>query len=86
VAVRNERLKTALEHVNVGVSFGVGLALRLFIFYYGGDWVDRKLGTEPWIAFAGILLAIGLSFYQLINEMAGDKTGGSSDETSDNED
>jgi len=62
------------------------MALRLLIFYYGGNWVDSKLDTEPWFAFSGILLAIGLSFYHLITEMMGTKNGGSTDNTSGNED
>lgn len=75
-----------MQHVNVGVAFGVGLAIRLAIFYYGGNWLDRKLGTEPWFAFSGILLAIGLSFHHLITEMMGTKKRGRTDNTSGNED
>lgn len=84
--IKNEKLKTALQHVNAGVSFGVGMALRLAIFYYGGNWVDGKLGTEPWFAFSGVLLAVGLSFHHLITEMMGNTKGGSADETSKKED
>ncbi|HHX95499.1 MAG TPA: AtpZ/AtpI family protein [Clostridia bacterium] len=79
--MKNERLKTALKHANVGVAFGVGMALRLAIFYYGGNWIDGKLGTKPWFAFAGILLAIGLSFHHLLTEMISTNTRGSDDET-----
>ena len=84
--MKNEKLKATLSNVNVGVSFGVGMALRLAIYYYGGNWIDGKLGTEPWFAFAGVLLAIGLSFYSLITEMRKNNKGGSDDETSNNED
>jgi len=57
------------------------MAIRLAIFYYGGSWLDKKLGTEPWLAAAGILLAIGLSFHHLITELLksnGGRTEGSS--------
>lgn len=80
--MQNKKLKTALQHLNVGVSFGIGMALRLAIFYYAGNWVDTKLGTEPWVAFAGILLAIGMSFHHLITEMMGVNKEGSADDTS----
>ena len=81
--MKNEKLKAALNGVNVGLSFGVGLAIRLLIFCYGGAWVDKKLGTEPWFAFAGLLLGIGLSFYYLFTELIGPRAGGSAEEPSD---
>lgn len=84
--MKNEKMKAALNSVNVGISFGVGLGLRFLIFYYSGAWIDGKLGTEPWFAFAGVLLAIGMSFYHLISELAVVKPGGSTDETSDDND
>jgi len=80
--VKNEKLKTALQGVNIGLSFGVGLGIRLLIFCYGGAWIDEKLGTKPWFAFAGLLLAIFLSFYYLFTELIGQKTGGDSGESS----
>lgn len=79
---KNEKIRAALNGVNVGLSFGVGLAIRLLIFCYGGAWIDGKLGTKPWFAFAGLLLAIGLSFYYLFTGLIGSKAGGSPEETS----
>lgn len=80
--MKNEKIKTALSGVRVGLSFGVGLAIRLLIFCYAGAWVDGKLGTKPWFAFAGLLLAVGLSFYYFFTELLGNKGGGSSEKTS----
>lgn len=28
------------------------------IGYYGGRWVDRRLGTEPWFMWVGMVLAV----------------------------
>ena len=83
--MKNEKFKAALEGVNIGFAFGVSLALRLLIFVYGGRWVDGKLGTEPWFAFAGLLLAIFSSFYYLFTELLGNKAGGKSGESSEGE-
>lgn len=80
--MKNEKMKVVLSGVNVGLSFGVGLAIRLLIFCYGGAWVDKKLGTKPWFSFAGLLLAIGLSFYYLFSELMGSKAGENSQEPS----
>ena len=63
-------MRSTLRHLNVGLSFGIAMAIRLVIGYYGGQWLDEKLGTDPWITLVGILLAIGLSFHHLISEFS----------------
>jgi F0F1-type ATP synthase assembly protein I len=39
-------------------AVGIEIAVAVFIGYYGGRFLDRKLGTEPWISYAGIGAAI----------------------------
>lgn len=83
--VKNKKTKSTLEGINMGFAFGVGLALRLLIFIYAGRWVDGKLGTEPWFAFIGLLLAIGMSFYYFFTELLGNKAGGKTGESSEDD-
>lgn len=80
--VKNKKLKVTLDGISIGFSFGVGLALRLLIFVYSGRWIDEKLGSEPWFAFAGLMLAIGLSFYYLFTGLIGNKGKGNAGESS----
>jgi F0F1-type ATP synthase assembly protein I len=35
---------------------GIQLALGVVILVLGGQWLDQKLGTSPWIMIAGIML------------------------------
>lgn len=74
--------KFNLTGISVAFSFGIALALRMLIYVYAGRWVDGKLGTEPWFAFVGLLLALIMSFYHLFTELLGNKNGGNTEESS----
>jgi len=85
VLIKKNKFRVMLQHVNVGLSFGVAMAIRLALGFYGGQWLDRRLGTDPWFTLAGVLLAIGLSFHHLITEFSKVNSGGNSDDTSEDE-
>ena len=36
-------------------AVGIEIAAAIAIGYFGGHYLDKKLGTEPWIMYAGIL-------------------------------
>ncbi|MEP7000856.1 MAG: AtpZ/AtpI family protein [bacterium] len=36
---------------------------------YGGQWLDRKLGTAPWLLIAGVLLGAGLASYSIYTKL-----------------
>ena len=40
---------------------GIGFELALFIAvgYFGGNWLDKKFGTAPWLMYVG--LGIGMA-------------------------
>ncbi len=80
--MKNEKLKGAATGINVALSFGVGLAVRLLLYVYAGQWLDGKLGTEPWFAFVGLLLALGMSFQHLFAQLVWKKSGGKDEESS----
>lgn len=39
-------------------SVGLELALSVLIGLFGGQWLDRKLGTAPWLMWIGLGLGI----------------------------
>ncbi|MBC7346965.1 MAG: AtpZ/AtpI family protein [Clostridia bacterium] len=45
------------------------MAAMLFLGFYGGRWLDRRLGTEPFFMIAGVLLGAGLAFKSLLDEL-----------------
>ena len=47
-------------------AVGIEIAVAIFIGYLGGRFLDRKLGTEPWISYAGLLAGIGAAIKALM--------------------
>lgn len=59
----------ALKYLNFGISFGLTLAITVYLLYLGGNWLDNKLGTSPLFVMLGILLAVATVFKQLLSEV-----------------
>ena len=57
------------KYANFAMSFGVTMALSLFLGYYGGSWLDKKLGTEPFGLVIGLMAGVGLAFYSMLKEL-----------------
>ncbi len=47
-------------------AVGFEVAVAIVIGYLGGRYLDRKLGTEPWISYAGLLAGIGAAVKALM--------------------
>ena len=47
-------------------AFGIELLVATTIGFLGGRWLDRKLGTDPWIGLLGLLLGLTAGFRNLI--------------------
>jgi len=50
----------------VGITFAVAIVLGLAL----GWWLDRKLGTAPWLLLGGLFLGIGAGFKNLFTVSA----------------
>lgn len=51
------------------LSWGFNTAAALVGGIWLGNYLDRRWGTAPWLAFAAVLLAIGVSLYSLFREI-----------------
>jgi ATP synthase protein I len=47
-------------------AVGIEIAVAVLIGYLGGTFLDRKLGTTPWISYAGLLAGIGAAIKALV--------------------
>lgn len=47
-------------------AVGIEVAVAIAIGYFGGGWLDRKLGTAPWLTYIGFLAGIGAAIKALI--------------------
>lgn len=46
-------------------ALGFQLVASILIGVFGGQWLDKKLGTNPWLMMAGLFLGVGAGFYNL---------------------
>lgn len=47
-------------------SVGIELALSTVVGLLGGQWLDEKLSTAPWLTVIGLLLGVTAGFRSLI--------------------
>jgi ATP synthase protein I len=50
-------------------GLGLQFVVAILLFLYIGQWLDRKLGTEPWLLIIGVFLGAGLSFYSMYRKL-----------------
>lgn len=54
------------------IALGAGTEIVVAVLggFLGGQWLDGKLGTAPWLMLFGTFAGIGLGLYQLIKVTA----------------
>ena len=48
-----------------GMTFVIAILGGLYL----GQWLDRKLGTAPWLLIAGVFIGAGASFYSMYTKL-----------------
>jgi F0F1-type ATP synthase assembly protein I len=61
---RNAALSGA-EFAGIGVQF----ALTLLVFVAAGTWLDRRLGTSPWLLIVCVFAGAGGGFYSMYRKV-----------------
>jgi F0F1-type ATP synthase assembly protein I len=56
---------SAGEFAGLGLQFVIALLGGL----YGGQWLDRRVGTAPWLSIIGMFLGAGLAFYSMYQKL-----------------
>jgi len=51
--------------LNTG-AVGIEIAACIGIGYLGGSFLDRRLGTAPWIGYFGLLAGVGAAIKALV--------------------
>jgi len=63
---------SATQFAGAGFQFAALVVLSVF----AGIWLDRKLGTSPWLVFFSVFAGAALGFYTLYrNLMKGQRLG-----------
>jgi ATP synthase protein I len=69
-----------MEFAGIGVQF----ALTILVFVFAGVWLDRRLGTSPWLLLVFVFLGAGGGMYSMYRSLtrraddgrSGDRSGG----------
>lgn len=48
----------ALQALALTTAIGMELAITVVLGYYGGQYLDKKFATEPWLMLAGVLIGL----------------------------
>ncbi len=56
---------------SIGEYAGVGLqfALTIVVFMFGGMWLDRTLGTSPWLLILFVFGGASAGFYSIYRKL-----------------
>ena len=57
-SLKKEGLRKAYRAFALFGSFGFTMAASVLVGYFLGNYLDKKLGTEPWLMIAFLFLAI----------------------------
>lgn len=52
------------------MGLGLQFVIAILLFLYIGMWLDKKLGTAPWLLLAGAFIGAAAGFYSLWRAMA----------------
>lgn len=66
------RLSSGAEFAGLGLQFAGSMGL----FGLLGWWLDRKLGTEPWLLILLIFVGAGAAFYSMYQRVFGSSRSG----------
>ncbi len=58
-------MSQAGEFMGVGLQFAGAILLFLFV----GQWLDRRLGTSPWLLLLGVFTGAAAGFYALYRQL-----------------
>jgi F0F1-type ATP synthase assembly protein I len=47
-------------------AVGLEVALSIAAGYLGGQWLDRRFGTGPWLEYIGLVAGVGAAIKALI--------------------
>lgn len=57
--------REAGQYLGLGMQFAGSIVLFLFL----GQWLDGKLGTEPWLLLLGVFVGASAGFYSLYRQL-----------------
>ena len=57
---------------------GIQFAASILLFVFVGQWLDERLGTEPWLLILGVFVGAAAGFYSLYRQLTQSSPNGRS--------
>ncbi|HEX4936094.1 MAG TPA: AtpZ/AtpI family protein [Gemmatimonadaceae bacterium] len=64
-----QSLGAAGKYAGLGIQF----AASILLFLYAGQWLDRRLGTDPLFLYVGVFTGAGAAFYSMYRSLMADQ-------------
>jgi F0F1-type ATP synthase assembly protein I len=64
-SAKREATPSIGEYAGVGLQF----ALSIVAFMFAGMWLDRRLGTSPWLLILFVFVGAGGGFYSIYKKL-----------------
>lgn len=61
----NKKSDAGWSATSLAWELGYSIAIPLIVLAIGGRFLDKKLGTSPWLLLIGILISIFISSYMV---------------------
>ena len=65
----NPRPESSLASAGTVAGMGLQFAISILLFLLAGQWIDRKLGTEPLFLLVFVFGGAGASFYSIYRKL-----------------
>jgi F0F1-type ATP synthase assembly protein I len=68
VSIEREAVESMQRNLNQGepaIVASYGMIGAIMLVGGAGFWADRYFGTQPWCLVAGLIVGLGIGFYQL---------------------
>lgn len=66
---QGKSLGAAGRYAGLGIQF----AASILVFLYAGQWLDRRLGTDPLFLYVGVFTGAGAAFYSMYRNLMADQ-------------
>lgn len=66
---RDDDSSAGAAYLGLGLQFGLAIILFMFV----GMWLDRRLGTSPWLLILGVFTGAAGGFYSIYRRLMDDQ-------------
>jgi len=83
---RNSSLQDTFKELEPYLGIGITFTVSILVMLFFGRWLDRQLGTGPWLLITGAALGLIFGFIHMFSTLNSLQQNGKSDRNSEEHD